>query len=211
MFVLQCSLSWNACNKLNKIWRSNLGKTTKIQLFRSLIEPILLYRSETQTLNTRQTRKLDGNYTNMLRRVQNIHWSEHRTLREIYSGIPSISNTLKRRRLCFAGHCYRAKGEVISDVLLWKRPLPIRSRKLTYTDMLSRDTGMNVDELGKGNRDRGQWAKNRRKHSGMCRRIMSNIYTHINSYINNTYIYIYIQAYIYLVTNKINNQNEVLK
>ena len=44
-----------------------------------LIEPILLYGSETWTLASRQQQPLDGTYTNLLPRAQNIHFSEHAT------------------------------------------------------------------------------------------------------------------------------------
>ena len=70
------ALAWVACNKLNKIWHSTLANETKVYIFKTLIEPILLYGAETWTLTTRQQKRLDGAYTNMLRRVQNIHWSE---------------------------------------------------------------------------------------------------------------------------------------
>ena len=77
-------MAWNACNKLEKIWRSDLKNEIKIQLFRSLIEPILLYGAETWTLTARLQKRLDGAYTNLLRIAQNIHWRQHATLKRIY-------------------------------------------------------------------------------------------------------------------------------
>ena len=90
---------------------------------------ILLYGSETWTLTQTNQKRLDGTYTNLLRRVQNIHWNEHPTKEIIYGDLPPISNALRRRRLLFAGHCLRAEDEIISSLLvLWKN----RSRRTTY-------------------------------------------------------------------------------
>ena len=66
---------------------------------------------------------------NLLRRVQNIHWSELATKERIYENLPPISDTLMRRRLQFAGHYLRAESEVTSTLLLWSKSLPIRNRK----------------------------------------------------------------------------------
>ena len=114
------ALAWAACNKLNKIWHSNLVNEQKIYLFNVLIEPILLYGSETWTLTTHQQQRLDGTYTNLLRRAQNIHWSEHATREHIYDNLPPLSQTLAKRRLQFAGHCQRAMGKIVQSLLLWK-------------------------------------------------------------------------------------------
>ena len=118
------ALAWVACNKLNKIWHSTLAKETKVYIFKTLIEPILLYGAETWTLTTRQQKRLDRAYTNMLRRVQNIHWSEHATLEHIYGDIPPLSQKVIKRRLSFAGHCHRATEEMIHHVLLWRPHIP---------------------------------------------------------------------------------------
>ena len=48
------------------------------------------------------------------------------------------------RKAKFAGHAIRAKGEIISDILLWKAST---GRKLTFPDTISRDTGIKVEDL----------------------------------------------------------------
>ena len=149
-------LAWSACNKLDKIWQSNLPLHLKLNLFKSTVEPILMYGSETWTLHTRQQRRLDGCYTNLLRRVQNISWKQHYTLQQIYDKIPPVSERLAQRRVQFAGHCYRAEGELISDLILWK---PSKGRKLTYPDVVARDTGLEVQDLHVGMADREWWRK----------------------------------------------------
>ena len=60
--------AWDACNKLDKVWKSDLHINLKVQTFQTLIEPIFLYGSEKWTLSTRLERRIDGTYTNMLRK-----------------------------------------------------------------------------------------------------------------------------------------------
>jgi len=72
-FKTRKAMAWAACNKLDKLWRSDLHESIKINLFRAIIEPILLYGSETWTLTSKQQKRLDGTYTNLLRWVKNIH------------------------------------------------------------------------------------------------------------------------------------------
>ena len=146
-----------ACNKLNKIWHSTFANETKVYIFKTLIEPILLYGAETWTLTTRQQKRLDGTYTNMLRRVQNIHWSEHATLEHIYGDIPPLSQKVIKRRLSFAGHCHRATEEMIHHVLLWRPRGHVRYRGITYPDTIARDACMEKEELPVAMADREVW------------------------------------------------------
>ena len=156
-FKIRKALAWDACNKLDKIWQSNLPSSLKVQTFRTLIEPVLLYGSETWTLTTRLEKRLDGCYTTLLRRAQNISWRDHATLDRIYGGLPPISLRLKQRRLQFAGHCHRAKEEIISSLLLWRPVGRVVSRKLTYPDMIVRDSGIDIRDLGTAMEDRIVW------------------------------------------------------
>ena len=155
--TIRKTLTWKACNKLNKIWRSNLPNSLKIQTFRTLVEPILLYGSETWTMTRAMERSIDGCYTNLLKRVQNLNWVDHPTLAQIYNGLPRISETLSSRRLRFSGHCLRAKEEIISDLLLWSPTGPIRSRKFTFIDTLKRETGLEIRELRTAMQNRELW------------------------------------------------------
>ena len=141
-------MAWAACNKLDKIWRSDLDRIVKIKIFRAAIEPILLYGSETWTLSSKQQCRLDGCYTRLLRRVLNISWKKHPTIATLYGDLPRISTQVKRRRIQFAGHCARATDEHVSSCVLWRHPSSLhRSRKLTFPDTLSRDTSIAKDNL----------------------------------------------------------------
>ena len=54
----------------------------------------------------------EATYSNLLRRVQNTHWSTHATREEIYGYLPPISVRFAQRRVLFAGHCFQTEGKL---------------------------------------------------------------------------------------------------
>ena len=88
------------------------------------------------TLTKRLERKLDGNYTRMLRAVLNKSWRQHPTRHQLYGHLPPITKTIQVRRTRHAGHCWRSKDELISDVLLWTPHMDVQKQddqhELTY-------------------------------------------------------------------------------
>ena len=124
-----------------------MDEDLKINFFLTTVEPVLLYGSETWTLTSKQQHRLDGTYTNLLRRVKNISWRDHASLNRIYGNLPRVSAKLTQRRVQFAGHCYRADDEIISSLLLWKPSAQNRSNRLTYPAVIARDTGLQVEDL----------------------------------------------------------------
>ena len=80
---------------------------------------ILLYGCTTWTLSKRLKKKLDGNYTRMLRAILNNSWRQHPTRHQLYDQLPPITKTIQVRRTRYTGHCWRSKDELISDVLQW--------------------------------------------------------------------------------------------
>ena len=80
---------------------------------------ILLYGFTTWTLTKSMEKKLDGNYTGMLRAILNKSWRQHPTKQQLYPHLPPITKTIQVRRTRYAGHCLRSRNELVSDVLLW--------------------------------------------------------------------------------------------
>ena len=115
-FKSRKGMAWTACNDLHNIWNYNLDDNTKVNTFKTMIEPILLYGSETWTLSARQQKRLDGTYTRLLMRVKNISWKSHQNLAQIYGELPRVSQFVSARRVQFAGHCFRATNEVVSPL-----------------------------------------------------------------------------------------------
>ena len=121
---------------------------------------ILLYGCTTWTLTKRLEKKLDGNYTRMLRAILNKSWRQHPTRRQLYGHLPPITKTIQVRRARHAGHCWRSKDELVSDILLWtptygqaKAGRPAR----TYIQQLCEDTGCNPEDLPEAMNDREKW------------------------------------------------------
>ena len=111
--------AWTAIDRLSIIWKSDLTDKMKRSFFQAAVVSILLYGCTTWTLTKRLEKKLDGNYTRMLRAVLNKSWRQHPTRHQLYGHLPPITKTIQVRRTRHAGHCWRRKDELISDVLLW--------------------------------------------------------------------------------------------
>ena len=132
----------------------------KRSFFQASVVSILLYGSTTWTLTKRLEKKLDGNYTRMLRAILNKSWRQQPTKRQLYSHLPPITKTIHVRRTRHTGHCWRSKDEIISDVLLWtpangraKAGRPAR----IYIQQLCDDTGCNPEDLPEAMNDREKW------------------------------------------------------
>ena len=142
------------------IWKSDLTDKMKRSFFQAAVVSILLYGCTTWTLTKRLERKLDGNYTRMLKAVLNKSWRQHPTRLQLYGHLPPITKTIQVRRTRHAGHCWRSKDELISNVLLWtptygcaKVGRPAR----TYIQQLCEDTGCNPEDLPEAMNDRKKW------------------------------------------------------
>ena len=103
---------------LSIIWKSDLTNKMKRSFFHAAVALILLYGCTTRTL-TKRLKKLDSNYTRMLRAILNKSWRQHPTRHQLYGHLPPITKTIQVRRTRHAGHCWRSRDELISDVLLW--------------------------------------------------------------------------------------------
>ena len=91
----------------------------KRSFFQAAVVSILLYGCTTWTLTKWLEKKLDSNYTRMLRAILNKSWQQHPTRHQLYGHLPPIAKTMQVRRTRHAGHCWRSRDELISDVLLW--------------------------------------------------------------------------------------------
>ena len=91
----------------------------KRSFFQAAVTSILLYGCTTWTLTKRLEKKLDGNYTRMLRAILNKSWRQHPTRHQLYGHLPPITKTIQVRWTKHAGHCWRSRDELIRDVLLW--------------------------------------------------------------------------------------------
>ena len=70
----QLTMTWTAINRLSVIWKSDQTDKMKLIFFQAAIVSKLLYGCTTWTLTKRMEKKLDGNYTRMLRAIFNKSW-----------------------------------------------------------------------------------------------------------------------------------------
>ena len=87
--------SWSACDRLSVIWKSDLTGKMKCSVFQAAIVSILLYGWTTWTLTKQMEKKLDVNYTRMLRYKS---WIRPPTKQQQYGHRLPIMQTIKIRR-----------------------------------------------------------------------------------------------------------------
>ena len=178
--------AWTAIDSLAIIWKSDLTDKMKRSFLQAAVVSILLYRCTTWTLTKRPEKKLDGNYRRMLRAILNKPWRQHPTKHQLGGHLPPITKTIQVRRTRHAGHCWRSRDELISDVLLWtptygwaKAGWPAR----TYIQQLCEDTGCSPEDLPEAMNERVKWRERVR---------------HIRASGMTWWWYIYIYIYIYI-------------
>ena len=98
--------AWTAIDKLSITWKSDLTDKMKRSFFQAVIVSILLYGCTTWTLTKRLEKKLDGNYTRMLRAILNKCRRHHPTKHQLYAPQqylpPTITKTIQVRRTSHA-------------------------------------------------------------------------------------------------------------
>ena len=145
---------------LSSLQKSDLTDRMKHSFFQAVVVLILLYGCTTWTLSKHMEKKLDSNYTRMLRAILNKPWWQHPIKQQVYGYLSPIMKTIQVRRTRHAGHCWRSRDELISDVLLWtsshgraKVGWPVR----TYLQQLCADTGCSHEDLLEAMDNREVW------------------------------------------------------
>ena len=87
-------------------------------------------------------------------------WRQHPTRHQLYSHLTPIMKTILVRRTRHAGHCWRSRDKLISDVLLWTPTYGrAKARRPTriYIQQLCEDTGCSPEDLPEAMNDREKW------------------------------------------------------
>ena len=136
--------------------------TNKIKrsFFKAAVVSILLYGCTTWTLTKRMEKKLDCNYSRMIRAILNESWRQHPTKQQLYGYLPPITKTIKIIRIRHVGHFWRSRDELISDVFQWthsfgqaKAGQPAR----TYIQQLCAAAACSPEDLPEIMDDREGW------------------------------------------------------
>ena len=142
------------------------------------------YMDFNKTAGEEATRQLHKNAASNLEQV--LAATPHKT--PTVQPQPPITKTIQVRRTRHAGHCWRSRDELISDVLLWT---PTYGRATagrpaqTYIQQLCEDTGCSPEDLPEAMNDREKWQERVRD---ICAT-------------STTWWYIYIYIYIYIWEN----------
>ena len=135
-----------AINNLSVIWKSDLTDKIKRSFFQAAVVSILLYGCTTWTLTKRMKKRIDGNYTIMMRAILNKSWWQHPT-----------TKTIKITRIRLAAYCWRNRDVLIRDVLQWT-PSHRRAKAgcpaWTYIQQLCADRECSPEDLPNAMDDR---------------------------------------------------------
>ena len=96
----------------------------------------------------------------MLRAILNKSWSQHPTKQQLYGHLTPITKTIQVRRTRHAGHCWRSRDELISDVLLWTPShcrAKVRRPARTYIQQLCKDTTCSFEDLPEAMNEGEKW------------------------------------------------------
>ena len=102
--VTRLAKAWTAIDRLSVVWKSDLTDKVKRSFFLAAVVSILQYGCTTWTLTKCMEKKLDGNYTRMLRAIMNKSRRQHPTKQQLYDHLPPVTKTIKATRTRYAGH-----------------------------------------------------------------------------------------------------------
>ena len=145
--------AWTATDRLLGIWKTDLTDKIKRSFFEAAVVSILLYRSTIWALTKRMQKKLDINYTRMLRAELSPGGNTPQNSSCTATYHPS-------RKLSKLGHCWRSKDKHISDILLWTpshRRAKVGRPSRIYIQQLCADTGCILEDIPEAMDDRDGW------------------------------------------------------
>ena len=142
--------TWTAINRLLVIWKSDQSDKMKHSFFQAAVVSILIYGCTTGTLS-RWRKSLTAPTQECCKQ----YWTSP-------GGNSPITKTIKVRWTRHAGHCWRSRDKLISDVLLWtpshgwaKAGWPA----WTYIQQLCVDMGWIPEDLLEAMNDGEGWRK----------------------------------------------------
>ena len=125
--------AWRAAYLLRALFNSSARDALKVRLFRSAVEPILLYGMEAVPMTPSRENAIDASYRALLRYALGVHFPDRVATRRLMTrvGAPPLSLTLRRRRQMLLGHCLRChnRGELNPLALTLLHPPTERLRR----------------------------------------------------------------------------------
>ena len=158
------------------IWdRSGIRLNIKLNVYRSMMLPTLLYACETWKIYQRHAKRLNHFHTNRLRKLLNIKWQDRIPDTEVLkrTGMQGVHTFLKLAQLRWSGHVTRMPDERLPNKVLYgERQVEKRShggQKKRYKDTLKaslKDFNIPTESLEQIAHDRTKWRGLIRKGAG---------------------------------------------
>ena len=143
-----------ANRSFQKLWKSKqLSIPLKCKLYRALVLSVVLYSSETWTMNKSTQRKLESFHTSCLRRILCFSYLERSTNEEVLarSRMSTLSAMIKIKRLNWFGHILRMNDDRLAlRAFTWEPTEKYRyakrapeGQRMTWMDQLEEDCSRN--------------------------------------------------------------------
>ena len=137
---------WNPIKKFRKYFKSKrISAKHKIKIYKTYIEPILLYNSETWTLTQTLENTLDSFHRKLLRIALNYRYPKiinNKNLYTLSQEIP-LSQKIKKRRLNLFGHILRlhpsTPAQLALQHYLTPHKRPVGRPPLTWLSQITKD------------------------------------------------------------------------
>ena len=140
------AMVWNPVKKCSVFFRSKrLSASHKIRVFKTYVEPVLLYNSETWIMTQNQEQLIDGFHRRLLRLSLNIRYPKTISTEKLYTLTQEIplSDRIRKRRLVLLGHILRLHQETPAQRALQYFMTPHKRRvgrpNTTWIDVITKD------------------------------------------------------------------------
>ena len=109
---------------MRRIWdTSEIARKTKVQLFKTIVRPVLMYCCEAWELTKTERKKLDGFQNKCVKRILRIRWPQtipHQQIQE-NTGVNRTSDEIRRQRWNWIRHIMRKdRDEHCVTALEWR-------------------------------------------------------------------------------------------
>jgi len=165
--LVRIGKGYGVFRRLNKIWRSRLSLDIKLNLFKTIVIPTVIYSCENWKSTTTIVNKLNVFQQRCLRKILNVSYRDRITNQAILtrSKVDSLATTVEKRRLSWLGHLLRMNySRYATKALSWtpegrrKRGRPKNTwRRTIENDLIIR--GMGWYSVKRAAADRRRWKK----------------------------------------------------
>ena len=165
--VRRIGLARGILQAMGKVWSSReIGRATKVQMYETLVQSVLLYNAETWTLREEQKRRLRVFEMTCLRKIEGVTRKDRIRNTVIYDRLnikQDIVDKVRNRRMRYFGHVSRMGNERYPKIALNGYVHGKRSRgrpKKRWIDTIRDDCeaiGMTIQEATHVAQDRQKW------------------------------------------------------